>query len=71
MSTTTPRAAKAAVAAMLTLPLFACGESTPDAASAGSLYFLKGDKMLEATYLTSSTDVTGVTRLAAAAIARL
>ncbi len=37
----------------------------------GTLYFLKGDQMLEMRYRTSSTDLTGALRLAAAALARL
>jgi hypothetical protein len=41
------------------------------AGTTGALYFLKGDRMLEIVYKTSSTDVHGAARLAAAAIARL
>lgn len=37
----------------------------------GDLYFLKGDRMLELTYLTSSTDAAGVLRLATLALERL
>lgn len=37
----------------------------------GTLYLLKGDQMLEMRYRTSSTDLTGALRLAAAALARL
>lgn len=37
----------------------------------GTLYFLKGDRMLEMRYRTSSTDLTGALRLAAAALPRL
>jgi hypothetical protein len=45
-------------------------ESTSSAAT-GSLYFLKDDKMLEVTYLISSTDIEGATKLARAAVERL
>ncbi len=37
----------------------------------GLLYFLKGDRMLELGYRTSSTDATGAVRLARAAVGRL
>ena len=37
----------------------------------GDLYFLKGDRMLEVTYLTSSTDAAGAVRLATLALERL
>jgi hypothetical protein len=37
----------------------------------GSLYFLKGDRMLELVYATSGTDLLGAVRLARAAVARL
>jgi hypothetical protein len=37
----------------------------------GDLYFLKGDRMLELTYLTSSTDAAGALRLATLALERL
>jgi hypothetical protein len=45
-------------------------QSTSSAAT-GSLYFLKDDKMLEVTYLTSSTDIEGATKLARTAVERL
>lgn len=38
---------------------------------AGSLYFLKGDQMLEVGYRTSSTDAAGATRLASYAVGRM
>jgi hypothetical protein len=41
------------------------------AGTTGALYFLKGDRMLEIVYKTSSTDVRGVAKLAASAIGRL
>jgi hypothetical protein len=37
----------------------------------GDLYFLKGDRMLELSYLTSSTDAAGAVRLATLALERL
>ena len=37
----------------------------------GELYFLKGDRMLEIGYLTSSTDAAGAVRLAGVAVGRL
>jgi hypothetical protein len=37
----------------------------------GTLYYLKGDKMLELKYRTSSTDEKGANRLANAAFSRL
>ena len=39
--------------------------------STGSLYFLKGDKMLEVSYRTSATDISGATKLARSAVVRL
>jgi hypothetical protein len=38
---------------------------------AGSVYFLKGDAMIEVSYRASSTDLEGATRLARLAVARL
>jgi hypothetical protein len=50
-------------------------EGSWDASSAssvtGKLYFLKGDRMLEVDYVTSSTDMAGATRLAGTALRRL
>ena len=50
-------------------------EGSWDASSAsgvtGKLYFLKGDRMLEVDYVTSSTDMAGATRLAGIAMKRL
>jgi hypothetical protein len=46
-------------------------DQATSSAATGSLYFLKGDKMLEATYLTSSTELAGVTKLARTAVERL
>ena len=37
----------------------------------GQLYFLKGDRMLEIGYVTSSTDLTGAVGLARSAIMRI
>lgn len=39
--------------------------------TSGSLYFLKGDKLLEMIYRTSSTDIDGAAKLARAAVGRL
>lgn len=41
------------------------------ASPTGALCFLKGDRMLEVTYLTSSTDRAGALLLARKAVARL
>jgi hypothetical protein len=37
----------------------------------GQLYFLRGDRMLEVNYLTSSTDMAGALRLAGLAMRKL
>lgn len=46
-------------------------EDALSSAMTGNLYFLKGDRMLQMVYLTSSTDVAGAGRLARTAVARL
>lgn len=46
-------------------------DQAASSSASGSLYFLKGDQMLEVSYLTSSTDLAGATELARTAITRL
>jgi hypothetical protein len=46
-------------------------EQVASSRTKGSLYFLKGDRMLEVRYQSSSTDMTGALRIARAAVGRL
>jgi hypothetical protein len=46
-------------------------DATTASSVTGKLYFLKGDRMLEIDYVTSSTDMGGANRLAAIALKRL